>query len=140
MSPLLKGEGLALVRGGRLLFEDLDLKLERGEALHVTGPNGSGKSSLIRLVAGLLRPNAGRIERAEAALADEGAGARPRAAAGPRAGLLEGPSAGRGDDRLRSSTSWRMSRFGCCRPARPSGRGWRGSWPAVRRCGCSTSR
>jgi heme exporter protein A len=69
---LLRGEKLALVRGGRLLFEELSLSLEPGEALHVTGPNGSGKSSLIRLVAGLLKPAAGRIERAEAALADEG--------------------------------------------------------------------
>lgn len=72
MSPLLKGEGLALVRGGRLLFEGLDLRLEAGQALHITGPNGSGKSSLIRLVAGLLGPDAGRIERARASLADEG--------------------------------------------------------------------
>ena len=70
MSLLLKGDGLALVRGGRLLFEGLDLELGSGEALHVSGPNGSGKSSLIRLVAGLLTPTAGRIERAEAALAD----------------------------------------------------------------------
>jgi heme exporter protein A len=69
---LLHGEGLALVRGGRLLFERLDLQLGSGEALHITGPNGSGKSSLIRLVAGLLRPSAGTIERADAALADEG--------------------------------------------------------------------
>ena len=72
MSPLLFGEGLALVRGGRLLFEGLDLRLEAGEALHVTGPNGSGKSSLIRLVAGLLKPNAGKVKRADVALADEG--------------------------------------------------------------------
>jgi heme exporter protein A len=72
MTPLLKGDGLALVRGGRLLFEGLHLQLGAGDAIHVTGPNGSGKSSLIRLVAGLLKPNAGRIERAEAALADEG--------------------------------------------------------------------
>ena len=69
---LLRGEGLALVRGQRLLFEGLDLSLEPGEALHVVGPNGSGKSSLIRLVAGLLKPDAGRLERADAALADEG--------------------------------------------------------------------
>lgn len=68
---LLHADGLALVRGGRLLFEGLDLHLDAGEALHVTGPNGSGKSSLIRLVAGLLRPGAGRVERAAAALADE---------------------------------------------------------------------
>jgi heme exporter protein A len=72
VSPLLCGEALALVRGGRLLFEGLVVTLAPGEALHVTGPNGSGKSSLIRLVAGLLIPSAGRIVRAEAALADEG--------------------------------------------------------------------
>ncbi len=70
MNPVLKGQGLALVRGGRMLFEGLDLELESGGALHVSGPNGSGKSSLIRLVAGLLQPSAGRIERAEATLAD----------------------------------------------------------------------
>ena len=70
MSSLLKAEGLALVRGGRLLFEGLDIELAAGGALHIGGPNGSGKSSLIRLVAGLLRPSAGRIERAETALAD----------------------------------------------------------------------
>lgn len=68
---LLTGRGLALVRGGRLLFEGVYLSLEPGEAMHVTGPNGSGKSSLIRLVAGLLRANAGTLERGEAALADE---------------------------------------------------------------------
>jgi heme exporter protein A len=71
VNSLLKGEGLALIRGGRLLFERLDIELKPGEAVHLIGPNGSGKSSLIRLVAGLLKPNSGRIERATATLADE---------------------------------------------------------------------
>ena len=71
MSLLLDGRGLTLVRGQRLLFEGLDLALAPGEALHVTGPNGCGKSSLIRMVAGLLRPTAGTIERVEVSLADE---------------------------------------------------------------------
>jgi heme exporter protein A len=69
---LLRVEGAALVRGGRLLFEGLDLTLEPGEAVQVTGANGSGKTSMIRLVAGLLKPSAGLVERATAALADEG--------------------------------------------------------------------
>jgi heme exporter protein A len=71
MTPLLRFESVTCRRGGRLLFEDLDLSLSPGEALHLSGPNGSGKSSLIRLAAGLLRPEAGRIERSDVALADE---------------------------------------------------------------------
>jgi heme exporter protein A len=71
-TPLLKLGGVACVRGGRLLFEGLDLMLGHGEAAIVTGPNGVGKSSLIRLAAGLLRPAAGEVERRGAiALADE---------------------------------------------------------------------
>ena len=72
MSTLLSLSSVACVRGGRLLFEGLDLELGPGEALHVTGPNGSGKSSLIRLAAGLLRPASGTIRRGgKMALADE---------------------------------------------------------------------
>lgn len=72
MAALLRFSGVACLRGGRLLFEGLDLALEPGGALLVTGPNGTGKSSLIRLAAGLLRPAAGEVERpAAVALADE---------------------------------------------------------------------
>jgi heme exporter protein A len=68
---LLRFDGVALRRGGRMLFEDLDVSLAGGEALLVTGPNGSGKSSLIRLAAGLLQPERGIVERASLALADD---------------------------------------------------------------------
>lgn len=71
MTDLLRFEQVALRRGGRLLFEDIDLTVSRGDALQVTGPNGSGKSSLIRLAAGLLRAERGRVERTPLALADD---------------------------------------------------------------------
>ena len=63
MTSLLYFDGVALRRGGRLLFEDLDLELRAGEALQVAGSNGSGKSSLIRLAGGLLRQERGSNER-----------------------------------------------------------------------------
>jgi heme exporter protein A len=71
MSALLRFDAVTLDRGGRRLFDGLDLSLEPGCALKVGGPNGSGKSSLLRLAAGLLRAEAGRVEAAPAALADD---------------------------------------------------------------------
>lgn len=58
----LVGADLACIRGGREVFRGLGFAVGAGEALLVTGPNGAGKSSLLRLVAGLLRPQQGRIE------------------------------------------------------------------------------
>ena len=68
---LLKLSQVACWRGGRLLFEGLDLTLSAGEAMLVSGPNGSGKSSLLRLVAGLLPPLGGKVVAGRSALADE---------------------------------------------------------------------
>jgi heme exporter protein A len=52
---------LSLVRGERRLFSGLDLEIQAGEAIALTGRNGAGKTSLLRAVAGLLRPAAGAI-------------------------------------------------------------------------------
>lgn len=41
----------------------LDLEVRSGEILALTGPNGSGKSTLLALLAGLIRPTRGHIER-----------------------------------------------------------------------------
>ena len=71
MTDLLRFEEVALRRGGRLLFEDVNLAVGSGDTLQITGPNGSGKSSLIRLAAGLLRAERGRVARTPLALADD---------------------------------------------------------------------
>jgi len=68
----LSATDLACRRGERLLFRGLSFALREGEALQVVGPNGAGKSSLIRILAGLLRPTAGTVEKTcRAALLDE---------------------------------------------------------------------
>ena len=58
---MLQADSLTCIRGDRLIFTDLSFALERGEALRLTGPNGSGKSSLIRMLAGFLRPAEGAL-------------------------------------------------------------------------------
>ena len=52
---------LSLVRGERRLFSGLDLEITAGQAVALTGRNGAGKTSLLRAVAGLLRPDQGAI-------------------------------------------------------------------------------
>ena len=54
-------DSLAIRRGERLLFEHLGFTVARGEAVALTGRNGAGKTSLLRAVAGLLRPAAGTV-------------------------------------------------------------------------------
>ncbi|MBB4615263.1 heme ABC exporter ATP-binding protein CcmA [Novosphingobium taihuense] len=63
---------IACRRGDRILFRGLSFDLSEGEVVHLAGPNGIGKSSLIRILAGLLRPFAGTVERTGGlALSDE---------------------------------------------------------------------
>jgi heme exporter protein A len=57
----LTATNLGCIRAGRTVFRDLRFAVSSGEMLAVTGPNGSGKSSLLRVIAGLLRPAQGRV-------------------------------------------------------------------------------
>lgn len=92
---------LAITRGERRLFSNLDLKLGASEAAVLVGRNGAGKTSLLRAVAGLLRP-------AEGTIAFEG-----------DAGLMEADAAraeqlhllGHQDGLKSSRTAWEELRF-----------------------------
>lgn len=58
---MLSVAGLTLSRGERRLFRDLSFEVAAGEAVALTGANGAGKTSLLRAVAGFIRPDAGRV-------------------------------------------------------------------------------
>ena len=57
----LSGHDLACIRGGRRVFCAVRFSVAAGRALVLTGPNGAGKSSLLRMIAGLIRPAEGGI-------------------------------------------------------------------------------
>lgn len=57
--PLLHLQDLCVVRGGTLILDHLDWKVESGQHWVILGPNGSGKTSLLSALAGYLTPTAG---------------------------------------------------------------------------------
>jgi iron complex transport system ATP-binding protein len=58
---LLSAEGLMVRRGGRAVVDGVSLAFEPGTLAAVIGPNGAGKSTLLGALAGLVRPDAGRV-------------------------------------------------------------------------------
>ncbi|MBD7955374.1 heme ABC exporter ATP-binding protein CcmA [Stenotrophomonas sp. Sa5BUN4] len=59
---LLAAHGLCFSRDDDRVFGPLEFHVDTGEALLVQGDNGAGKTTLLRVLAGLLRPSAGRVE------------------------------------------------------------------------------
>ncbi len=55
----LSADNLCIERGGRLVLDRVGFTVAGGEALIVTGPNGTGKTTLLRAIAGFLKPVAG---------------------------------------------------------------------------------
>jgi ABC-2 type transport system ATP-binding protein len=53
-------DGLSKSFGDRQVVRDFSLKVRRGEIYGFLGPNGSGKTTTIRMLCGLLKPDAGR--------------------------------------------------------------------------------
>lgn len=59
--PLLEIVGLRKLYGALAVSDDVTLRIPRGELHAVIGPNGAGKTSLVKQIAGVLHPDAGRL-------------------------------------------------------------------------------
>ncbi len=58
---LVEVRGICVSFGAREVLSDAGLTVRRGEVVTLIGPNGSGKTTLIRVLLGLLRPDAGTV-------------------------------------------------------------------------------
>ncbi len=76
MSTLLEATSLVRSFGSRRAVDGVTLSVAAGEALALFGPNGAGKTTLLRILAGLLKPAAGRASIGGQALPDAPARAR----------------------------------------------------------------
>src|ERR1700722_8688812 len=61
MSAALQLDDLAIRFGGVQAVDGVSLAVEAGDFVGLIGPNGAGKTTLIKIVAGLLRPDRGKI-------------------------------------------------------------------------------
>ena len=51
-----------MVRDRRVILQDVDFSIKKGDYVAITGPNGGGKTTLLRIILGLLKPSSGTVE------------------------------------------------------------------------------
>jgi len=61
LAELLRAQGLSIRFGGLKAVDGMDLAVARGELLGLIGPNGAGKTTALRLLTGVLSPDAGTV-------------------------------------------------------------------------------
>ena len=61
-TPLIKVRDVHFSRGSKLIFDGVDMDIQRGKVTAIMGPSGTGKTTLLKLIGGQLRPSAGFIE------------------------------------------------------------------------------
>lgn len=67
---VLRVEGLSLHYGEQQVLNDISFSFEKGRIIGLLGPNGAGKSSIFKVLAGLVRPDSGVVEKNGVRLSD----------------------------------------------------------------------
>lgn len=60
--PLVRVRGLHFSHGPRVIYDNVDVDIPRGKVTAIMGPSGTGKTTLLRIIGGQWRPNAGSVE------------------------------------------------------------------------------
>lgn len=88
MSTALTAEDISVAFAGRPVLRAVNLTVRAGEIVGVTGPSGCGKTTLLRVLAGLRRPDTGRVRHGAKAVAPTGSvgmlAQHPRLVCNPR--------------------------------------------------------
>ncbi len=58
---LIEVQNLSFKRGSRVIYDNVSLRIRRGQITAIMGPSGTGKTTLLRLIGGQLRPDQGQI-------------------------------------------------------------------------------
>ena len=60
-NDILTLDHVGMIREGRVILNDVNLRVNEGDFVAITGPNGGGKTTMLRLILGLLKPTSGEI-------------------------------------------------------------------------------
>lgn len=54
--------GISKMFGDNIVYDNADFKIYRGDKIALVGPNGSGKSTMLKMIAGVLKPDSGKVK------------------------------------------------------------------------------
>ena len=87
--PVLSTQGLRKLYGEREVVAGIDLAIKKGECFGLLGPNGAGKTTTLRLLLGLIEPDAGTVTMLEHPVPDGARRARQRVGVVPQMDNLD---------------------------------------------------
>jgi phospholipid/cholesterol/gamma-HCH transport system ATP-binding protein len=62
MENLIEIDNLTFSRSGRIIYDDISLRIQKGKTTAIMGPSGIGKTTMLRLMGGQLKPDSGDVK------------------------------------------------------------------------------